>query len=72
MQGLVDFATEIGDGIDVLLPAFCYLAACACFLFFVWSLWTLSSPHRHHHQYWQRPCWGGRPPTASAVPDCRM
>jgi len=55
MQGLVDFATAIGDGIDVLLPAFCYLAACASFLFFVWSLWTLSSPHRHHHHHWHRP-----------------
>ena len=30
MQGLVNFATAIGDGIAVLLPAFCYLAACGC------------------------------------------
>jgi hypothetical protein len=55
MQGLVDFATAIGDAIDVLLPAFCYLTACTCFLFFVWSLWTLSAPHRHDHQYGHRP-----------------
>src|SRR6516164_9862309 len=55
MQGLVNFATAIGDGIAVLLPAFCYLAACGCFFFFAWTLWTWSQPHRHHHHHWHRP-----------------
>src|SRR5260370_33494601 len=55
MQGLVNFTTAIGDGIAVLLPAFCYLAACGCFLFFVWTLWTWSEAHRRHQHYWQRP-----------------
>ena len=55
MQGLVNFATAIGDGIAVLLPAFCYLAACGCFFFFAWTLWTWSQPHRRHHHHWHRP-----------------
>ncbi len=55
MQGLVDFATAIGDGIAVALPAFCYLAACGCFFFFAWTLWTWSQPHRHHHHHWHKP-----------------
>ena len=32
MQGLVNFTTAIANSIAVLLPAFCYLMACACFL----------------------------------------
>jgi len=55
MQGLVNFSSAIGDGIAVLLPAFCYLAACSCFLFFGWTLWTWSQPHRHHHHHWHKP-----------------
>jgi hypothetical protein len=55
MQGLVNFTMAIADGIAVLLPAFCYLAACGCFLFFVWTLWTWSEPHRRDHHHWQRP-----------------
>ncbi len=55
MQGLVNFTTAIADGIAVMLPAFCYLAACMCFFFFTWTLWTWSQPHRHHHQHWHRP-----------------
>jgi hypothetical protein len=56
MQGLVNFTTAIADGIAVLLPAFCYLAACGCFLFFAWTLWTWSEPHsRYHHHHIQRP-----------------
>ena len=56
MQGLVNFSTAIGDTIAVMLPAFCYLAACGCFLFFGWSLWMWSHPHhRHHHHFHQRP-----------------
>jgi hypothetical protein len=50
MQGLVDFTTALADGIAVLLPTFCYLAACVCFAFFAWTLWTWSEPHsRYHH-----------------------
>jgi hypothetical protein len=56
VQGLVNLASDIGDGIDVLLPAFCYLAACTCFLFAGWTLWTWSHPeHRHHHHYLNKP-----------------
>jgi hypothetical protein len=54
MQGLVNFTTGIADGIAVLLPAFCYLAACACFFFFAWTLWAMAN-HRQHHHYWMRP-----------------
>jgi hypothetical protein len=42
MQGLVNFASALADGIAVMLPAFCYLAACACFFFGTWGLWTLA------------------------------
>ena len=55
MQGLVDFTTDIADGISVVLPAFCYLAAIGCFLFFAWTLWAWSQPHRHHHHRWEKP-----------------
>jgi len=54
MQGLVNFTTAIADGIAVLLPAFCYLAACGCFFFFAWTLWTWSQPHRQNHYHWHR------------------
>ena len=56
MQGLVNFSTAIADGIAVLLPAFCYLAACGCFFFFAWTLWTWSQPHsRYHHIHHDKP-----------------
>ena len=41
MQGLVNFSTAIADGIAVMLPAFCYITACACCFLFAWTLWTL-------------------------------
>ncbi len=56
MQGLVNFSTAIADGIAVLLPTFCYLAACMCFFFFAWTLWTWSEPHsRYNHRHIDRP-----------------
>lgn len=55
MQGLANFASAIADGIAVLLPAFCYLAACACFLFFAWTLRSYAYHHHHHHHHWHRP-----------------
>jgi hypothetical protein len=56
MQGLVNVATTVADGISVLLPAFCYLAACMCFLYFGWTLWIWSEPHsRYHHRPHQQP-----------------
>jgi len=55
VQGLVNLTTGIADGIAVLLPAFCYLAACSCFLFFGWTLWTWSQPHHRHHHSLHKP-----------------
>ena len=55
MQGLVNLASAVGDGIAVLLPAACYLAACGCFCFFAWTLWTWSQPHRQQHDHWHHP-----------------
>jgi hypothetical protein len=57
MQGLVNFSTAIADGIAVMLPPFCYLMACICFVFAAWTLWTWSEPHSryshpHHHRPW--------------------
>ncbi|MBN8908032.1 MAG: hypothetical protein J0H14_07050 [Alphaproteobacteria bacterium] len=49
MQGLVNFTTAIADGIAVLLPAFCYIAACCCFFFAVWTLRSLAYHHHYHH-----------------------
>src|SRR5271155_566053 len=54
MQGLVDLSTAIADGIAVMLPALCYLAACTCFFFAAWTLRGLAH-HQHHHAHWQRP-----------------
>lgn len=54
MQGLVNFTTAIADGIAVMLPALCYLAACTCFFFAVWTLWSMSAPH-HQDRYRIRP-----------------
>lgn len=55
MQGLVNFSTAVADAIAVMLPAFCYIAACCCFFFAVWTLWTFAEPARRHHHHWQRP-----------------
>jgi hypothetical protein len=54
MQGLVDFSTSVGDTIAVMLPAFCYLAACFCFFFAAWTLRALAYPHlnQHRHRPW--------------------
>ena len=49
MQGLVNFATAIGDAIVGSLPAACYLMACSSFFYFAWTLWTWSSPHAQSH-----------------------
>lgn len=43
MQGLVNFESALADGIAVMLPAFCYLAACMCFLNGAWGLRTLAA-----------------------------
>jgi hypothetical protein len=55
MQGLANFSTAIGDGIAVLLPAFCYLAACVCFFYFAWTLHNLANHHYHHNPHHPRP-----------------
>jgi hypothetical protein len=56
MQGLVDFTTALADCIAVILPALCYLAACGCFCFFAWTLWTWSEPHsRYNHRHIGQP-----------------
>ena len=44
MQGLVDFANQIGEVFGVLVPTLCYLAALFCFLFAVWGFWMQSHP----------------------------
>src|ERR1700733_4717979 len=44
MQGLVDFANQVGEAFAILVPTFCYLAALMCFLFAVWGFWMQSHP----------------------------
>jgi hypothetical protein len=44
MQGLVDFAGQIGEAFAVLLPTFAYLAALGCFLFAAWGFWMQAQP----------------------------
>ncbi len=44
MQGLVNFAGQIGNAIAILLPTFCYAAALVCFLFAGWGFWMQSHP----------------------------
>ena len=51
MQGLVNFSTSIGDAIAVMLPAVCYLAACGCFFFAVWTLRAFAYPHHNQHRH---------------------
>ena len=45
MQGLVNFASQIGEVFAVLLPTFAYLAALGCFLFAAWGFWMQAQPH---------------------------
>ncbi len=49
MQGLVNFATAVGDAIVGSLPAACYIMACISFFYFAWTLWTWSAPHSASH-----------------------
>jgi hypothetical protein len=44
MQGLVDFASQVGEAFAILVPTFCYLAALMCFLFAAWGFWMQSHP----------------------------
>ena len=44
MQGLVDFASQIGEALATLIPTFAYLAALWCFLFAAWGFWMQSQP----------------------------
>ncbi len=45
MEGLVNFASQIGEVFAVLLPTFAYLAALACFLFAAWGFWIQGQAH---------------------------
>lgn len=45
MQGLVNFAGEIGNAIAILLPTFCYLAALGLFMSAGWGFWSQSQAH---------------------------
>ncbi|SNB85396.1 hypothetical protein SAMN06265338_1534 [Rhodoblastus acidophilus] len=38
MQGLVNFAGEIGNAIAIMIPTICYILAIASFLFAGWGL----------------------------------
>lgn len=44
MQGLVNFASEIGYALAVLLPTFSYLAALSLFIFAGWGFWMQARP----------------------------
>ncbi len=44
MQGLVDFASQIGLIFAILLPPACYLGACALFLQAGWGFWLQAQP----------------------------
>jgi hypothetical protein len=48
VQGLVNFASDVGQAIAVFLPALCYLAAIGCFLVAGWSLWRQAQPDNPH------------------------
>jgi hypothetical protein len=45
MEGLVNFASQIGEVFAVLLPTLAYLAALGCFLFAAWGFWMQAQPH---------------------------
>jgi len=44
MQGLVNFAAEVGGALAILLPAFSYLAAIGLFIFAGWAFWRMAQP----------------------------
>lgn len=44
MQGLVNFAGEIGNAMAILLPSFSYAAALIAFLYAGWGFWMQSRP----------------------------
>ncbi|USQ74264.1 hypothetical protein NF552_24110 (plasmid) [Roseomonas mucosa] len=44
MQGLANFAAAVGQGFQILLPTFCYIAALSLFLFAAWGFWRQSHP----------------------------
>jgi hypothetical protein len=44
MQGLVNFAGDVGNGMAILLPTFCYLMSLFCFIFSAWGFWLQASP----------------------------
>lgn len=53
MQGLVNFAIDVADAMAVLLPAFCFLAAIALFIFAGWGFWKMSHPDNPlRHRPW--------------------
>jgi len=56
MQGLITFASALGDAIAVMLIPFCYIAACVCFVYFVWGLRNLAEP-RHRGFPYRAPMW---------------
>lgn len=45
MQGLADFAADIGIAIAYLVPAFGYIFAIVAFLFGAWGFWQQAQPH---------------------------
>jgi hypothetical protein len=44
VQGLVNFASDIGQAIAVILPALCYLSAIGLFLAAGWGFWRQAQP----------------------------
>ncbi|WP_034999368.1 hypothetical protein [Beijerinckia mobilis] len=44
MQGLVNFAAAVGEGLAIFLPTFCYLTAIGLFLFAGWGFWRQAQP----------------------------
>ena len=49
MQGLVNFAGDIGNAIAIFIPTICYLMALFCFLFAAWGFWMQSDPTNPFH-----------------------
>lgn len=73
MQGLVDFASQIGEVFAVLLPTFCYLAALVCFLFAAWGFWMQAQPQNPFRgrpwMPWVSLCFRGR--SRASIGSCR-
>lgn len=44
MQGLVDFAADVGIALAYLVPTFAYLSAISAFLFAGWGFWRQAQP----------------------------